>query len=344
MQSEEENGVVDHYILNYLENLDIERGKKIFNKKKIYIWGACENGEYVERFLKLGGVEIAGFIDTYCQIEEYDGLPVFRPCQMLNKTNYFIVIALRRKREILDWISSNSLVEYEDYVYPIMHVFQISCTNLTGRYEDINGNVIELLDEKIACTICLCGKGNYVKIGGGFHAESGVVLRAEFGSSIIIGDYADLGRDVEIKVTQRGSFACGERFEIGEKTKIGVNEANVLIRDHFTCQEYCNIMALHNPLNIGNDCMFSNHVTIMSSSGHAIVDMERNEIVREREVNMGNHVWIGAYATILSRANVQEGSIVGANSVVKTCVGENSVAVGNPVRIIKQNHTWKRHP
>jgi acetyltransferase-like isoleucine patch superfamily enzyme len=45
--------------------------------------------------------------------------------------------------------------------------------------------------------------------------------------------------------------------------------------------------------------------------------------------------WLGAHVTVLKGVTVGAGSIVGAGSVVTKSVPRNSLAVGNPARVIR---------
>lgn len=53
-------------------------------------------------------------------------------------------------------------------------------------------------------------------------------------------------------------------------------------------------------------------------------------------VKIGNNVWIGDKATILSGISIGNGAIIGANSVVNRDVPAYAIAVGIPVRIIER--------
>lgn len=57
----------------------------------------------------------------------------------------------------------------------------------------------------------------------------------------------------------------------------------------------------------------------------------RNDLVP----TIGNHVSLGANVNIIGKVTIGDNVIVGAGSVVVKDVPENSVAVGNPARIIK---------
>ncbi|WP_265101884.1 DapH/DapD/GlmU-related protein, partial [Vibrio owensii] len=48
-------------------------------------------------------------------------------------------------------------------------------------------------------------------------------------------------------------------------------------------------------------------------------------------------VWIGANVVVLPGVSIGFGAVVGAGSVVTKDVPENTVVVGNPARVVKEN-------
>ena len=54
-------------------------------------------------------------------------------------------------------------------------------------------------------------------------------------------------------------------------------------------------------------------------------------------VIIGNHVWIGGGAIILPGVTIGDNVVIGAGSVVTKDIPSNSVAWGNPCRVIKEN-------
>jgi len=53
-------------------------------------------------------------------------------------------------------------------------------------------------------------------------------------------------------------------------------------------------------------------------------------------VTVGSDVWIGYGATILSGVTIGDSSVVGAGSVVTKDIPANSIAVGNPAKVVGQ--------
>lgn len=53
------------------------------------------------------------------------------------------------------------------------------------------------------------------------------------------------------------------------------------------------------------------------------------------DVNIGNDVWIGANAVIMSGVTIGDGAVVGACSVVTKNVPPYAIVAGNPARIVK---------
>jgi maltose O-acetyltransferase len=52
-------------------------------------------------------------------------------------------------------------------------------------------------------------------------------------------------------------------------------------------------------------------------------------------VTIGDNVWIGGGAIILPGVTIGKNSVIGAGSVVTKSIPDNSVAVGNPCRVIR---------
>lgn len=97
-----------------------------------------------------------------------------------------------------------------------------------------------------------------------------------------------------------------------------------------------------NHIVIGDNVLTGKWVTI-TDNNHGETDMETlqtpplmRKVISKGAVTIGNNVWIGDKATILSGVSIGEGAVIAANSVVTKDVPAHSVVGGNPAKILKQ--------
>ena len=90
------------------------------------------------------------------------------------------------------------------------------------------------------------------------------------------------------------------------------------------------------PVTIGDDCFVGPNVSIYTAC-HSTDPVERN--TRQEwamPVTIGNNVWIGGSVTILPGVSIGDNVSIGAGSVVVNDIPSNTIAVGNPCKVIKQ--------
>lgn len=94
---------------------------------------------------------------------------------------------------------------------------------------------------------------------------------------------------------------------------------------------------------IGNDCMFSSQVNFSTTDSHSIEDLEGNRINQAKDIQIGNHVWIGQKTLVLKGSSVADNCIVGAYSLVNKKLTEtNSIYAGHPAHKVKEGINWNR--
>jgi len=96
-------------------------------------------------------------------------------------------------------------------------------------------------------------------------------------------------------------------------------------------------------LTIGKFCSIALGVEIFLGGNHrfdfittALLDPGQRERIQSKgDVCIGNDVWIGYQATILSGTTIGDGAVIGAKSVVSGTIPPYAVVAGNPGDIIK---------
>lgn len=90
------------------------------------------------------------------------------------------------------------------------------------------------------------------------------------------------------------------------------------------------------PVTIGDDCFIGPNVGIYTAC-HSTIPAKRNAHEQwARPVTIGNSCWIGGGVTILPGVTIGDNVTIGAGSVVVKDIPSNSIAVGNPARVVKK--------
>ena len=136
------------------------------------------------------------------------------------------------------------------------------------------------------------------------------------GRSALLIEMLKIGK--EVWVEPPFYFCYGKHISIGEGSYINVN---------------CNFID-DGEIIIGKKVMFGPAVTI-ATVGHP-VHPDFRDYMYAAPVHIADNVWIGANVTICPGVTIGENSVIGAGSVVIHDVPANSIAAGNPARIIRQ--------
>jgi maltose O-acetyltransferase len=89
------------------------------------------------------------------------------------------------------------------------------------------------------------------------------------------------------------------------------------------------------PIEIGDNLQMGPAVQMYTAAHPLEADVRRSGLEYARPIRIGHDVWIGGGAIILPGVTIEDGSVVGAGSVVVHDVPPASVVVGNPARIIR---------
>lgn len=93
---------------------------------------------------------------------------------------------------------------------------------------------------------------------------------------------------------------------------------------------------------IGARCMISWNCSIFDSIGHRMWLEGQQESEIEAPIVIGDDVWIGPYTIVMKGVEIGANSIIGAGSVIRRTIPPNSLAYGNPARVVGKVERWER--
>ena len=122
---------------------------------------------------------------------------------------------------------------------------------------------------------------------------------------------------------------CGKNINIGK---------NFYSNFNFTVLDCGNVT-------IGDDVFIGPNVSILTPV-HPFRWQQRNIRFKEdgtpfnyeyaKPVTIGNNCWLAGNVTVIGGVTIGEGCVIGAGSVVTRDIPANSLAVGNPCRVLRQ--------
>lgn len=161
---------------------------------------------------------------------------------------------------------------------------------------------------------------------------------------IQISDYFSLNLCWDGKQNQPASLTIGENARLNVKAFIAYSGSYISIADNAELRLGKGFINNNTKIScfekiiIGDDVKISEDVMIRDSDNHMIV---RQNYVKTAPIRIGNHVWIGARATILKGVTIGDGAVIAAGAVVIKDVPPNSLVGGIPAKIIKNNIIWE---
>lgn len=198
-----------------------------------------------------------------------------------------------------------------------MNTFFVKLVNLPAilrikLYPRINRMILRANGAVLGKNVCIPGKvlwtirGGEISIGDNFYFSSGNGVNPIAGNS---------QGAVYVK-----SGAC---LKIGDK--VGMSSTR---------------MWVHEGVVIGDNVKIGACVLITDTDAHPLDYMARrttNEGTKSAPIVIEDDVWIGAHAVILKGVTIGARSVIGAGSVVTRSIPADSVAAGNPCRVIKSS-------
>lgn len=107
---------------------------------------------------------------------------------------------------------------------------------------------------------------------------------------------------------------------------------------HFGNSVYCNFNATFvddTHIYIG-DCTMLGPNVVIATAGHPILPELRIDAYQyNMPVKIGKNCWLGAGVIVCPGVTIGDNSVIGAGSVVTKDIPDNTVAVGNPCRVLR---------
>ncbi|MBR5969559.1 MAG: hypothetical protein IK016_04345, partial [Lachnospiraceae bacterium] len=76
---------------------------------------------------------------------------------------------------------------------------------------------------------------------------------------------------------------------------------------------------------------------VVATANHPLnAELRRGEMQYNRDVYIGENVWIGAGALILLGVHIGKNSVIGAGSVVTRDIPDSVLAVGDPCNVVRE--------
>lgn len=124
-------------------------------------------------------------------------------------------------------------------------------------------------------------------------------------------------------------------FDYGIFTSVG---KNFYANFNLTIIDCCKVT-------IGDDVLIGPNVSIVTPV-HPLRYQDRNMRVKEdgtvfdyeyaKPITVGNNCWVASNVTIIGGVHIGNGCVIGAGSVVTRDIPDNSLAVGNPCKVIRE--------
>jgi maltose O-acetyltransferase len=92
-----------------------------------------------------------------------------------------------------------------------------------------------------------------------------------------------------------------------------------------------------NTITAGDNCLLGPGV-VLATASHPLEAYKRaTGIETAQAITLGNDVWLGANVTVCPGVTIGDNVIVGAGSVVVKDLPSNTICVGSPAKILKEN-------
>ncbi|MBR4119741.1 MAG: acyltransferase [Bacteroidales bacterium] len=140
-----------------------------------------------------------------------------------------------------------------------------------------------------------------------------------------------------------GNLVINGKTTIGSGSSISIGKNAILtFGKDFSITGNSSIIC-QKEITFGDNCLLSWDIQILDSDFHKIYNIEGKHINKPKPIVIGNKCWIGARCTILKGVNINDNTIIAANSTITKSFEEKNIIIGNnnDTRIIKKRIRWE---
>jgi len=150
-----------------------------------------------------------------------------------------------------------------------------------------------------------------------FIADRVIVYKATDGGQVAIGESTHIMRDGVLETGHGGSIEIGADTFLHPRCQVMAYKGDIEIGDHVAIAPGCAFYAY-------------NH------------GFQRDELIKRQPletrggIRVGDGAWLGFGVIVLDGVSIGDGAVIGAGSVVTESIPANSIAVGNPARVVSK--------
>ncbi len=138
--------------------------------------------------------------------------------------------------------------------------------------------------------------------------------------------------------SRKNSIRIAKNVTLGSEVKICTGfEGEITVNEGAGIYDGT-MIDIHRKLDIGRNTLIAPFCYI-TDYDHKSADISKpikDQGFITKPVSIGRNVWLGAKVIILKGVSIGDNSIIGAGSVVTRDIPPNSIAVGNPAKVIKK--------
>ncbi len=140
---------------------------------------------------------------------------------------------------------------------------------------------------------------------------------AEDAGAVLDDLIGDLGEDAVVKPPLFVDY--GDHISIGARTFVNYNLTALDVA----------------PITIGADCQLGPNVQLLTPTHPIEPQPRRDKLEAAEPITIGDNVWLGGGVIVCPGVTIGDNAVIGAGAVVTRDIPANSLAVGNPARVIR---------